>query len=431
METTAQKSSKEVKKTSFKNTQEAIAHISNRLKTESDFLELLLASITKARLDAQKNMSPALYNLLDWPITLDDYTAYLEKFRKWTPYQSGYDGWKDPVTGYSQEVYDNLCHFYFLIDQGVGPNGTTIVQNIFGFDTWLADYANLWGDYLNTPESMTDAVWESFRRYSPPYRIDDYLVNGKPNSPSGWLTFNQFFAREINPGLRPIANKSDNRVVVSPADCTYRKVYKIDADSYIINDNPDEPVAIKKTNIIGSVATLLKGSPNANKFANGTFVHYFLGPYSYHRFHAPVSGKVDECRAVDGNTYLEVNIVENGPNKGQYDAPDNAASPQGPGKGYQFNQARGVLTIDTTNSKDGNVGIVGVVPVGMCQVSGVHMTATVGNNISKGEEFGYFLFGGSDIILLFQEGKAPVISENGDTYRYFGTDISGVPNSPK
>ena len=55
----------------------------------------------------------------------------------------------------------------------------------------------------------------------------------RPNNPSGWLTFNQFFARELNPGLRPIANPSDNTTVTVPADCTYRQFYKIDAESNI------------------------------------------------------------------------------------------------------------------------------------------------------------------------------------------------------
>ena len=182
---------------------------------------------------------------------------------------------------------------------------------------------------------------------------------------------------------------------------------------------------LRKTHSIGNIADLLKGSQHANKFANGTFVHYFLGPYSYHRFHAPVSGMVDECRAVPGLTYLEVNISDN-----QFDAPDDSDSPASPETGYEFNQARGILTIDASSSKHGNMGIVGVVPVGMCQVSGVHMSATEGREIAKGEEFGYFLFGGSDIILLFQEGKEPLINEC-NTYRYYGTSISGCPNSPK
>ncbi|HMB91190.1 MAG TPA: phosphatidylserine decarboxylase, partial [Rhodothermales bacterium] len=77
-------------------------------------------------------------------------------------------------------------------------------------------------------------------------------------------------------------------------------------------------------------------------------------------------------------------------------------------------------TIDTTDSPFGNVWIVAAIPVGMAQVSSVNMTATVGNTLLKGDEFGYFLFGGSDIIVLFQEGTNPKI-DPGTNYRRYGT----------
>lgn len=88
--------------------------------------------------------------------------------------------------------------------------------------------------------------------------------------------------------------------------------------------------------------------------------------------------------------YLDVNLSQ-----GQFDAPDSATD------GYEFTQARGIIIVDTTDSPYGDIGLVGIVPVGMCQVSSVNMTATVGSDLLKGDEFGYFLFGGSDIIVLF------------------------------
>jgi len=413
-----------MKTISFKNTTDAIDHIRQRLDSDSNLTALLEESIIKANSIASDTMDPQLYAAIQkingWPSNVDEWLLYIIEFSRWMPHQSDHEGWQDPDTGYSQEVYDNLCHFYFLLDQQVGPNGNIVVQNVDGFKEWLVDYANLWGDFLNTTESFSDEILATYENFAPYYRIQDSMINGKPNNPSGWLTFNQFFARELNPGLRPIDAKSTNSIVVAPADCTYRMQYAIDANSNI------NKTIIKKTHVIGNIADLLDGSPHADAFANGTFVHYFLGPYSYHRFHAPVSGMVDECRAVNGLTYLEVNIAANG----QYDAPDNSDSPAAPETGYQFNQARGIITIDTSNSKDGDIGIVGVVPVGMCQVSGVHMSATKNKMIAKGEEFGYFLFGGSDIILLFQEGKAPDINTC-NKYRYYGTSISGCPDSLK
>ena len=58
--------------------------------------------------------------------------------------------------------------------------------------------------------------------------------------------------------------------------------------------------------------------------------------------------------------------------------------------------ARGLLVLDSP------VGLVAVLPVGMCQVSSVVMTADVGVKLRKGEEFAYFQFGGSDVVMLFE-----------------------------
>jgi phosphatidylserine decarboxylase precursor len=299
-----------------------------------------------------------------------------------------------------------------LVDQETSSG--VIAQNIPWFSEFLVTYAKLWGAFLNTDMSFNETILESFIKFSPDYRVQDSMINGKPNAP--WNCFNDFFSRKLNPGLRPIDSPDKNSVVTMPADCTFRKRYHIDADSNVTDkDSNISKITLKQTHTFGNINQLLEGSKYADSFANGTFVHYFLGPYSYHRFHAPVSGIVEECYPVQGLTFLEVNIDD----RGQFDAPDNAEN------GYEFRQARGILTIDTTNSSEGDMGVVAVIPVGMCQVSSVHMTAPEGH-INKGDEFGYFLFGGSDIIVLFQEGKSPVIDEC-TNYRHYGMSMSICP----
>ena len=59
----------------------------------------------------------------------------------------------------------------------------------------------------------------------------------------------------------------------------------------------------------------------------------------------------------------------------------------------------------------------------MAQVSSVNLIATVGSKLLKGDEYGYFLFGGSDIIVLFQEGANPQI-DTSDGYRLYGSQIA-------
>ena len=250
----------------------------------------------------------------------------------------------DPGTDEHQEVYDRLCHFHWLIDQEVGPKNT-VVQNIPWFSQWLVRFAAEWGEFLNTTDSFDDGILQSFIDYSPEYAVGDSMINGRSNAPSGWLTFNQFFARKLNPGLRPINSPAENSVVTSPADCTFKAKFDIKADSTI------EEITIKKTHKFASIEDLLKDSPYKSDFAGGLFAHYFLGPYSYHRFHSPVAGKVLECRAVQGLVYLEVNLKD-----GQFDAPDDATG------GYEFAQARGIIVIDTADSPFGDIGKVAIVP---------------------------------------------------------------------
>lgn len=88
-----------------------------------------------------------------------------------------------------------------------------------------------------------------------------------------------------------------------------------------------------------------------------------------------------------------------------------------------------MLTVETSQSPDGNVGIVAVVPIGMRQVSRVNMTHGVGQPCRKGDEFGYFTFGGSDIIILFQEGTDPQYNQDffdvgGPPYSNYGTKLA-------
>ncbi|MEM9291914.1 MAG: phosphatidylserine decarboxylase [Acidobacteriota bacterium] len=384
-----------------------ITELALKFERDTHFANLVETSLLIAQETAAEELDRGLYLALDWPLNLDAYLSYLEQFSHWIPQQSPNPVWLDPGTPEHQEVYDRLCHFYYLIDQPVGPFGL-VAQDIPWFSDWLVRYANAWGDFLNTPQSFNDRVLESFIKYSPKYRVQDSMIDGQPNNPSGWLTFNQFFARELNPGLRPIADPGDNTTVVCPADCTFKAKYDIDQNSQI----PE--ITLKGTHRFASIPQLLEGSAYADAFAGGQFVHYFLGPYSYHRFHAPVSGVVKECYPIHGKTYLEVNLSD-----GQFDAPDSSEG------GYEFFQARGVYIIDTTGSPHGDVGVIAVVPVGMCQVSSVHMLATVDRGALKGDEFGYFLFGGSDIIVLFQEGANAEIG-TGTDYRHYGSPIANV-----
>ena len=378
--------------------------------------KLLEASVKEAQQKAKNELDPVLYeHLTPWPVKLngeDGYYDYLDSVVTWIP---GED--------YTREVYYQLCKFYFLLDQPSGKelqNREETGREKPGneFTDWMVDFAKDWGNFLNTGESLTKETLESF------YEDDEYNLwqyvgyeeDPEKRFPSKtWKSFNQFFAREVKPGLRPVAGINDDCIITAPADCTFQQKFHIDDYSKISVPGGDTKLTFKYTHKY-DIEDLLVGSPYRDYFRNGTFMHSFLGPQDYHRFHAPVRGTVLECRAIQAEVYLDVAISPD-PNKtegktGTLDAGD--------GTGYQFYQTRGLIVFDSP------VGLVAVLPIGMAQVSSVNMTAVVGSFLNKGEEFGYFQFGGSDIVLLFQEDSGIEVTAAPNIHTNVGMCIAQV-----
>ena len=248
------------------------------------------------------------------------------------------------------------------------------------FNAWLKKYAKSLGQFLDTPASAAAIPSYAAR---PNYHIDEYVVG-----PSGWLTFNQFFAREVKPGKRPIAAPCDNKVIVSPADSVFLGTWDIDADSKVTAKGVTWPIA-----------KLLDGSPYQDAFKNGIYTHSFLNVDDYHRYHVPVAGEIKEVRRIEGRVYL--NVVRKA--DGSLEVID--------GDTFQYNQERGLVVIDSPE-----VGLVAVLPIGMGTVSSVNLTPEVGARLRKGDEFGFFMFGGSDMVMLFQSKRVVIDAKVGTKY---------------
>ena len=346
-------------------------------KVVLELIELIKANkweddFSKAIQHAHRSHIPEIADIKNLP----DYLVWINDLLHWIPTED------KP----GREIYNHLCKFHFILDQPpVLELQNRIVPHheapaLTPLSAWMVRYAKAMGEFLDTPESLTPESLTSFYE-SPNYNMSDYVV---PHG--GWKTFNQFFARNFKPGLRPVAAVSNPNVIVSPADSTFAGQWEIRTDSL---------VTVK--NLHWSIGELLEGSPYKDRFVNGLFMHATLGPNDYHRQHAPVPGTVLEARVIPGQVYLEV-IAEPvpGDTSGRhrlkphrsFDAPDNA--------GYQFAQARGLIVLEAA------IGLVAVLPIGMCQVSSVVLTAEKGVTLRKGEEVSYFQFGGSDIILLFE-----------------------------
>ena len=328
---------------------------------------------------------------------LDQYLDWINNFLYWVP--------KENSSG--QNVDGHLSAFYFIADQ----EPVLSLQNkvipydealpLTPFSQWLANYANAMGLFLDTPESLTKESEQTFYD-SPYYNMKEY---SRPRG--GWKSFNQIFARHFKPGFRPIAAISDHTVIVSPADSTFAGQWEIRKDSN---------VTVKNLN--WKISELLEGSPYKDRFENGLFMHSYLGPTDYHRQHAPVAGKVLEARVIQGQVYLEVEAKAVDKNPGEhalklkrnFDSKDNL--------GYQFAQTRGLIVLDTL------IGLVAILPIGMCQVSSVIITAEVGVTLRKGEEISYFQFGGSDIIMLFEASSNVSFTAQPAIHYKMGTKIA-------
>jgi phosphatidylserine decarboxylase len=293
-------------------------------------------------------------------------------------------------------VNEYMNQFYYILNKVVDNLGDNkaLTQEL---RNWSHEFTISWGTFLDHPES---AEYLETLYTDPIYKIDDYVP-----PPSGWLTFNQFFAREIRPGKRPIDKPNDHSVIVSPADSIFKGIWEITDDAEVIVKGIKHSVV--KLLDVDNIDNQMESSMDQKaiedlkkRFAGGLFTHSFLNTNDYHRFHVPVAGKLKHVWNIHGNVFLNVYKNEDGSLGSDKDK-----------LGWQFNQQRGLIVIETgekkgTGEKAGaGIGYVAVLPVGMCEISSVVLTPIEGDTLVKGEEFGYFAFGGSDMIMMFEKGK--------------------------
>lgn len=343
------------------------------------------------------------YNTIEYePIkTLDDYFDWCESNLHWVPKE-------DPE---GDVVYKHVTMFYFLLDQSpVKELQTPIIPSqlkdnvmppLTPLSEWMRRFVISLGQWMDTPESIDDEAVKSYYD-SPRYNMDDYVM-----PMGGWKTFNQFFARSVKPGYRPVAAVNDDHIIVSPADSTNDGQWEVNADSQV--------------NIKGlewSIEELLEGSKYKDDFKGGIWIHQFLNTTDYHRQHAAVGGKVLEARVIQGATWLGITTepIEGDPQgrntivRRKLTALDEA--------GYQFLQTRGLIVIQS------KIGKVAILPMGMAQVSSIVVTAEEGVTLRKGEEISYFQFGGSDIVMVFERASNVSITAQPGVHYKTGTRIA-------
>ncbi|MGH4050761.1 MAG: phosphatidylserine decarboxylase [Clostridium sp.] len=182
-----------------------------------------------------------------------------------------------------------------------------------------------------------------------------------------YSSFNDFFIRTLNPQTRLI--DKDHNILISPCDG------KISAYE---NINLNNLVQIK--GFTYSLKELLEDNEVYNLYNGGTCLIFRLCPTDYHRFHFIDDGVCNETIKIKGH-YYSVNPVA----------------------------LRSVKKLFCQNKREwsifhsDNFNDVIYVEVGATCVGTIIQDYDSGSKVKKGDEKGYFKFGGSTVILFFKK----------------------------
>ncbi|QZA59370.1 phosphatidylserine decarboxylase [Candidatus Rhabdochlamydia porcellionis] len=186
---------------------------------------------------------------------------------------------------------------------------------------------------------------------------------------SHFHSFNDFFIRRLKPEARPI-NQEESRAIL-PTDARY----------LVFPDIREFPHFFVKGEKF-SLKELLKNEELVDKYKTGSMVIARLCPVDYHRFHFPCRATPGKPRLINGALFsvnpvaLKRNIKILSENK------------------------RMITMLATTY-----FGNVLYLEVGATHVGSIHQTFLADKMYEKGDEKGYFSFGGSCLILLFEPNR--------------------------
>ena len=187
-----------------------------------------------------------------------------------------------------------------------------------------------------------------------------------------FTSFNDFFYRELKDGARSI--DFDENVLTSPAD-----------GKILVFENLEKE---KEFFIKGDKFTLeefFEDSKLAKKYEGGVFLIVRLAPIDYHRFHFPCDGKIGASKLINGYYF--------------------SVSTHAIKKNFRiFCENKREFSILQTK----NFGDIAMFEVGATMVGGIKQSYTPDNFVKKGEEKGYFYFGGSTCILVFEKDKIKI-----------------------
>lgn len=274
---------------------------------------------------------------------------------------------------------DRILKFSFLYYKN--PHGMNFVLKEPGF-SWANSFIEERGKFMDSPESV---------KIIQEWLADNSLNNEDFVLPAeGFKSFNEFFTRELKPGTRPIADATDESVLVSPADGII---------NMIANELELDTEIPTKGRMTMSLNSLLNNSKYAEKFVGGTALAVFLMPDNYHHYHSPTTGTIVESNENAGNRLFGMPDVLDMINNGN----------PGYNKDYSVFEdfKHGYFVIETKN-----YGFIAMIPIGLQTIGSVvfedgykKINSNNPKQVYKGEKLGHFKYGGSTVLLIFEKGR--------------------------
>jgi phosphatidylserine decarboxylase len=183
---------------------------------------------------------------------------------------------------------------------------------------------------------------------------------------SHFSSFNAFFTRALRSTARPLVEEAD--VAILPADARYLVFPEICAtQQFWIKSRPFD------------LEALLQDASLASVYEQGSMAIARLAPVDYHRFHFPCYAVPERPRLIPGPLY-SVNPMA---------LKQNVA--------FLWENKRAITVLKTRHFER-----VACVAIGATYVGTIHLPLIPEKPYAKGEEMGYFAFGGSCLILLFE-----------------------------
>ena len=188
-----------------------------------------------------------------------------------------------------------------------------------------------------------------------------------------YTSFNDFFTRKIKPGRRITDHGAD--ALVCPSDGKVSAYTIAEGDMFVIK------------NSVYTVYSLLRDRKLARRFSGGTALIIRLTPDDYHHYIYPASGVKSHDRRIKGR----LNTVRPVVNK--------------------FLPVLKENTREYCLLRTPQFGDIVQMEVGAMMVGKITNHSPDAAKVARGEEMGYFEFGGSTIVLLLEKGKAQACSD--------------------